>query len=106
MRIPHIRLYIIYLIGRCRFRPMEPGDSAGGLPRSRPRRLDSGGRSADAWPSMRLISRSVLKEIWPPFLLGFAAYTFILLVRTIFMMTEFFVRRSASFGEVASLVLL
>ncbi len=28
---------------------------------------------------MRLVSRSVLREIWPPFLLGFAAYTFILL---------------------------
>jgi LPS export ABC transporter permease LptG/LPS export ABC transporter permease LptF len=55
---------------------------------------------------MRLLSRSILREIWPPFLLGFAAYTFILLVRTIFMMTEFFVRRSASLGEVASLVLL
>jgi LPS export ABC transporter permease LptF/LPS export ABC transporter permease LptG len=55
---------------------------------------------------MRLLSRAVLREIGPPFLLGFAAYTFILLVRTIFMMTEFFVRRSASLGEVAWLVLL
>ena len=55
---------------------------------------------------MRLISRSVLREIWPPFLLGFAAYTFILLVRTIFLMTEFFVRRSASLSEVGWLVLL
>lgn len=55
---------------------------------------------------MRLLSRSVLREIWPPFLLGFAAYTFILLVRTIFTMTEFFVRRSATLGEVAWLVLL
>ena len=55
---------------------------------------------------MRLLSRAVIREIGPPFLLGFAAYTFILLVRTIFMMTEFFVRRSASLGEVAWLVLL
>jgi LPS export ABC transporter permease LptG/LPS export ABC transporter permease LptF len=55
---------------------------------------------------MRLISRSVLKEILPPFLLGFAAYTFILLVRTILLMTEFFVRRSASLGQVGWLVLL
>ncbi|HEY3171654.1 MAG TPA: LptF/LptG family permease [Thermoanaerobaculia bacterium] len=55
---------------------------------------------------MRLISRSVLREIWPPFLLGFAAYTFILLVRTIFLMADFFVRRSASLSEVAWLVLL
>ncbi len=55
---------------------------------------------------MRLVSRSVVKEIWPPFLLGFAAYTFVLLVRTIFLMTEFFVRRSATLGEVGWLVLL
>jgi LPS export ABC transporter permease LptG/LPS export ABC transporter permease LptF len=55
---------------------------------------------------MRLLSRSVLREIWPPFLLGFATYTFILLVRTIFLMTDFFVRRSATLGEVARLVLL
>lgn len=55
---------------------------------------------------MRLISRSILREIWPPFLLGFAAYTFILLVRTIFLLAEFFVRRSASFPEVLRLVAL
>jgi LPS export ABC transporter permease LptF/LPS export ABC transporter permease LptG len=55
---------------------------------------------------MRLISRSVLREIWPPFLLGFGAYTFILLVRTIFAMTEFVVRRSATVGEVSWLILL
>lgn len=55
---------------------------------------------------MRLISKSVLKEIAPPFLLGFAGYTFILLVRTVFLMTDFFVRRSASLSEVAWLVLL
>jgi LPS export ABC transporter permease LptF/LPS export ABC transporter permease LptG len=55
---------------------------------------------------MRLLSRSILREVWPPFLLGFAAYTFILLVRTIFAMTEFFVRRSAGLGQVAWLVLL
>jgi LPS export ABC transporter permease LptF/LPS export ABC transporter permease LptG len=55
---------------------------------------------------MRLISKSVLREIWPPFLLGFAAYTFILLVRTIFLMTEFFVRRSATLSQVGWLVLL
>ena len=55
---------------------------------------------------MRLISKSVLKEIAPPFVLGFAGYTFILLVRTVFLMTDFFVRRSASLSEVAWLVLL
>jgi len=55
---------------------------------------------------MKLITRSVLRELWPPFLLGFAAYTFILLIRTIFLMTDFFVRRSASLSEVLWLVLL
>ena len=55
---------------------------------------------------MRLISRSVVREITPPFLLGFAGYTFILLVRTVFLMTDFFVRRSATFSEVSWLVLL
>jgi lipopolysaccharide export system permease protein len=55
---------------------------------------------------VRLISKSVVREIAPPFLLGFAGYTFILLVRTVFLMTDFFVRRSASLSEVAWLVLL
>ena len=55
---------------------------------------------------MRLISRSVLREIWPPFLLGFAAYTFILLIRTILFLADFAVRRSASVLEVARLVVL
>src|SRR5450432_438353 len=55
---------------------------------------------------MRLISRSVVREIWPPFLLGFSAYTFILLVRTIYFLADFFVRRSATLGEVVWLVIL
>lgn len=55
---------------------------------------------------MRLLSRYVLREMGAPFLLGFGAYTFILLVRTIFMMTDFFVRRSASFAQVLWLVAL
>src|SRR5262249_12063388 len=53
---------------------------------------------------MRLISRSVLREIWPPFLLGFLAYTFVLLIRTVYFLADFFVRRSATFGEVLRLV--
>src|SRR5215469_8555841 len=57
-------------------------------------------------PRFSLISRSVLREIWPPFALGFAAYTFILLVRTIYFLADFFVRRSAGFAEVAWLVVL
>ena len=55
---------------------------------------------------MRLISRSVLREIWSPFLLGFSAYTFVLLVRTIYLLADFFVRRSASLSEVVWLVAL
>ncbi len=53
---------------------------------------------------MRLVSRSVLREIWPPFLLGFVAYTFVLLIRTILFLADFAVRRSASFLEVGRLV--
>jgi LPS export ABC transporter permease LptF/LPS export ABC transporter permease LptG len=53
-----------------------------------------------------LISRSVLREIWPPFLLGFTAYTFILLIRTILLLADFAVRRSAPFVDVAKLVAL
>ncbi|HLN59535.1 MAG TPA: LptF/LptG family permease [Thermoanaerobaculia bacterium] len=47
-----------------------------------------------------------MREIWPPFLLGFGAYTFILIVRTIYFLADFFVRRSATFGEVAWLAVL
>src|SRR5262245_47880318 len=53
-----------------------------------------------------LISRSVLREIWPPFLLGFTAYTFILLIRTILLLADFAVRRSAPSADVAKLVAL
>ena len=55
---------------------------------------------------MRLISRAGLREILPPFLLGFLAYTFILLIRTILILADFAVRRSAPFREVANLVAL
>ncbi len=55
---------------------------------------------------MRLLTRSILREIWPPFLLGFAAYTFILVIRTIYFLADFFVRRSATLGEVAWLTVL
>jgi len=55
---------------------------------------------------LSLISRSVVREIWPPFLLGFTAYTFILLIRTILLLADFAVRRSAPFAEVARLVAL
>jgi LPS export ABC transporter permease LptG/LPS export ABC transporter permease LptF len=53
---------------------------------------------------VRLISRAVLREIVPPFLLGFVSYTFILLIRTILILADFAVRRSAPFSEVARLV--
>jgi len=55
---------------------------------------------------MSLLSRATIREILPPFLLGFVAYTFILLVRTIYFLADFFVRRSATFAEVVWLVLL
>jgi LPS export ABC transporter permease LptF/LPS export ABC transporter permease LptG len=55
---------------------------------------------------MRLISRSVLREIWPPFLLGFLAYTFVLLIRTVYFLADFFVRRSATLADVVWLVVL
>src|SRR5712692_2888048 len=55
---------------------------------------------------MRLTSRSVLREIWPPTLLGFLAYTFILLIRTIYILADLFVRRSASLAEVVWLAVL
>lgn len=55
---------------------------------------------------MRLISRSILWELAPRFLLGFAAYTFILLIRTILFLADFAVRRSASFLDVARLAAL
>ncbi|MGH9364093.1 MAG: LptF/LptG family permease [Thermoanaerobaculia bacterium] len=55
---------------------------------------------------MRLISRSVLREVWPPFLLGFCAYTFLLLIRQIFFLTDFLVRRAASAPEVLWLIVL
>lgn len=53
---------------------------------------------------MRLISRSVLREVWPASLLGFVAYTFVLLIRTIFFLADFAIRRSASLLEVARLI--
>ena len=55
---------------------------------------------------MRLISRSIVRELWPAFLLGFAAYTFVLLLRTILFLADFAVRRSAPFLEVARLAAL
>lgn len=55
---------------------------------------------------MRLISKSIVRELAPPFLLGFAAYTFILLIRTILFLADFAVRRSASFLDVAKLAAL
>ncbi len=55
---------------------------------------------------MRLISRAVLRELTAPFLLGFGAYTFILLIRTVILLADFAVRRSAPFAEIARMALL
>jgi LPS export ABC transporter permease LptG/LPS export ABC transporter permease LptF len=55
---------------------------------------------------VRLISKALIREILPPFFLGFVAYTFILLIRTVLILADFAVRRSAPFREVAKLVAL
>jgi LPS export ABC transporter permease LptG/LPS export ABC transporter permease LptF len=47
---------------------------------------------------MRLITRSVLREIWPPFLLGFAAYTFIILLRSLLDLAGMMLRGGSTFG--------
>ncbi|MGH9443805.1 MAG: LptF/LptG family permease [Thermoanaerobaculia bacterium] len=55
---------------------------------------------------MRLISKNVLREIVPPSLLGLAAYTFLLLLRSILQLSDFFVRRGVPAATIAELLLL
>src|SRR6185369_6129611 len=55
---------------------------------------------------MRLITKSVLREIAPPFGLGLAAYTFLLLLRSLVQLSEMIVRRGLPIGTVAELLLL
>jgi lipopolysaccharide export LptBFGC system permease protein LptF len=47
---------------------------------------------------MRLITRNVLREILPPFLLGLSAYTFLLLLRSLVQLSEMIVRRGVPGG--------
>jgi len=55
---------------------------------------------------MKLISRNVLREILPPFALGLAAYTFLLLLRSLVQLSEMIVRRGAPASLVGKLLLL
>ena len=55
---------------------------------------------------MRLTSRNVLREILPPFLLGLAAYTFILLLRSLLQLSEMVIRRGMPLSVVLELLLL
>ena len=55
---------------------------------------------------MRLITRNVLREIVPPFLLGLSAYTFLLLLRSLVQLSEMIVRRGVPGGIVFQLLVL
>jgi lipopolysaccharide export system permease protein len=55
---------------------------------------------------MRLITRNVLREIVPPFLLGLSAYTFLLLLRSLLQLSEMIVRRGVPGGIVFQLLVL
>jgi len=55
---------------------------------------------------MKLISRNVLREVLPPFGLGLAAYTFLLLLRSLVQLSEMIVRRGAPASLVGKLLLL
>jgi len=55
---------------------------------------------------MRLITRNVLREIVPPFGLGLAAYTFLLLLRSLVQLSEMIVRRGVPAAVVGELLLL
>lgn len=55
---------------------------------------------------MRLITRSVLREIVPAFLLGLSAYTFLLLLRSLVQISEMVVRRGVPGGVVFELLVL
>jgi LPS export ABC transporter permease LptF/LPS export ABC transporter permease LptG len=55
---------------------------------------------------MRLISRNILREILPPFGLALAAYTFLLILKSLLTLSEVMVRRGLSVGTVATLLFL
>jgi LPS export ABC transporter permease LptF/LPS export ABC transporter permease LptG len=55
---------------------------------------------------MRLLSRNTLREIAPPFFLGLAAYTFILVLRSLLTLSEMVIRRGLGPLTVAELLFL
>lgn len=54
---------------------------------------------------MRRLNRYLLSEIWGPLALGFAVYTFILLVRVLFVSAEMIIRRGVPAPVVGELLL-
>jgi LPS export ABC transporter permease LptF/LPS export ABC transporter permease LptG len=55
---------------------------------------------------LRLLSKNILREIVPPTLAGLAAYTFLLLLRSLLQLSEMLVRRGIGLALVARLVIL
>lgn len=55
---------------------------------------------------MRILTRYILRELLGPTLIGFAFYTFILLMQTLFRLAEMIIRRSLPFETVIELLSL
>jgi LPS export ABC transporter permease LptF/LPS export ABC transporter permease LptG len=53
---------------------------------------------------MRILTRYILREMVGPTLLGFAFYTFIILMRQLFELAEMIIKRSLGFGAVVKLL--
>lgn len=53
---------------------------------------------------MKLFDRYILKEIAPPFLLGLMAYSFVLLMNQILLLSEMFIARGVALRDVLSLL--
>ncbi|MCG2816319.1 MAG: LPS export ABC transporter permease LptF [Candidatus Aminicenantes bacterium] len=54
---------------------------------------------------LKKLDRYILKEIFPPFLVGLFAYTFVLLLNQIFFYSEMFIARGVAFQTVGKLFL-
>lgn len=54
---------------------------------------------------MRLLTRYVIREIFPPTLIGFGFYTFVIVMRALFDLAEMIVRESLPTGAVLELLL-
>jgi len=48
----------------------------------------------------KLFDRYILKEIFPPFVIGFVAYTFVLMMQQILLLSEMFIARGVPLGSV------